>query len=191
MARPSVATVVLTWNGREDTLRCLETLRGELAPGDAVVVVDNASSDGTAAAVRAAHPWATLLETGANLGFAGGNNVGLRWALERPFDWIFILNNDTLVPAGTLGALAAFAAAAPAALGAVQPLLVRADRPHVVDSAGQRVCRYPEAEDALMGEPVERAPREAGPIFGACAAAALVRAAALREVGLFDEALFT
>ena len=61
------------------------------------MVVDNASSDGSEAELRRRHPGLTLLQSGANLGFAGGNNVGLRYALGSGAEYVWLLNNDTLV----------------------------------------------------------------------------------------------
>lgn len=185
---PRLVVVVLTWNGRDDTLACLDALRDQLGPRDGVVVVDNGSEDGTEVAVREAHPWAEFLQNGANLGFAGGNNVGLRRALERGCEWVLILNNDTTPPAGALDALVAEAERTGADV--LQPLLVRAPDGDVVDSAGVALRRLVGFADARMGEPVANAPAEAVEVFGACAAAALVRASALRAAGLFDESLF-
>jgi GT2 family glycosyltransferase len=187
--RARLAVVVLTWNGRDDTLACLESLRASLGPGDAAIVADNGSSDGTEAAVRAAHPWAEFLQNGANLGYAGGNNAGLRRALDRGFAWVLLLNNDTIVPPGAVAALLDYAATRPGT-AAFQPLLVRAAHPATVDSAGHVVFRVPGASDALMGRPVAEAPREPVEVFGACAAAALLRADALRRAGLLDPAFF-
>jgi GT2 family glycosyltransferase len=189
MSARRLAVVVLTWNGREDTLACLASLRGQLGADDAVIVVDNGSKDGTEDAVRAAHPWVEVVQTGANLGFAGGNNAGLRLVVERGYAWALVLNNDTLVPVGALDALLAHAAERPG-VGAFQPLLVSAAAPARIDGAGHLVHRCPGVVDALMGRPVADAPRDATPIFGACAAAALLRVEALAEVGLFDETLF-
>jgi GT2 family glycosyltransferase len=61
------------------------------------MVIDNGSSDDSVQAIRSAYPDIPIIETKANLGFAGGNNVGIRWALEKSFEWILLLNNDTIV----------------------------------------------------------------------------------------------
>jgi len=181
--------VVLTWEGREDTLRCLEALLPELGPGDAAIVCDNGSKDGTVDALRSAHPWAEVIENGSNLGFAGGNNTGMRRALERGFRWVMLLNNDAVVQAGALRTLLAFAESRPAG-GAFQPLLLSAADPSRVDTLGIRVLRSPGARDEAMGAPASAAPAEAREVFGACAAAALYRADALRAAGLLDGEFF-
>ena len=80
---PAVWIVLLNWNGWRDTDACLESLKSLAYPNFHVVVVDNASSDGSEERLRELHSGLTLLQSGANLGFAGGNNVGLRYALEH------------------------------------------------------------------------------------------------------------
>ncbi len=189
MAELRLAIVILTWNGRDDTLACLRSLRGEVGPGDAVIVCDNGSTDGTEAAVRSAHPWVEFIQNGGNVGFAAGNNPGLRVALDRGYRWAMLLNNDTTVPTGTLDALVAHGDAHPS-LGAIQPLLVSAADPTRIDSAGHQLFRCPGAIDALMGLPIAAAPREPTEVFGACGAAALLRADALRRAGPLDEDYF-
>jgi GT2 family glycosyltransferase len=97
VSAPAVFIVILNWNGWRDTDACLRSLKGLEYPNHSVVVVDNASEDGSEARLWALHPDVTLLQSGANLGFAGGNNVGLRYALEHGAEYVWLLNNDTLV----------------------------------------------------------------------------------------------
>src|SRR4051794_36023579 len=78
--------ILLNWNGREDTLRCLAALR-DVEGGFDVVVADNGSADGSVEAIRRAHPGVELVENHANLGFSGGNNAAIRRALQRGADW--------------------------------------------------------------------------------------------------------
>lgn len=94
---PRVVVIVLTWNGRKDTLGCLESLQAVDYPNWEVLVVDNGSEDGTVDAVRTAYPAVVVIETGRNLGFTGGNNVGVEAALSRGAEFILMLNNDTVV----------------------------------------------------------------------------------------------
>jgi len=95
-----VTVVVLSWNGREDTLACLRSLAAATYPRLEVIVVDNGSSDGSADAVAAAHPDLVLIPLDANLGFAGGMNVGIAEALSRGAGPVMLLNNDTVVEPG-------------------------------------------------------------------------------------------
>jgi GT2 family glycosyltransferase len=95
-----LVAVVLNWNGGDDTLAALESLRGI-----ETICVDNGSADGSDRAVEEGFPEVELVRTGANLGFAGGNNVGIRRALERGADWVLLLNNDAVVEPGLREAL--------------------------------------------------------------------------------------
>ncbi|MDQ3396755.1 MAG: glycosyltransferase family 2 protein [Deinococcota bacterium] len=94
---PLVYIVILNWNGWRDTVECLASLNGLSYRNYRVVVVDNASSDGSVARIRAAYPELTLLESERNGGFAAGNNLGLRHALAHAADYVWLLNNDTTV----------------------------------------------------------------------------------------------
>lgn len=95
--------IVLNWNGREDTLACLRSLGGAGLPDEAtILVVDNGSEDGSEAAVREQFPQVEFLQTGSNLGFAGGNNAGIQYALDRGAEAVLLLNNDTEVEPGFL-----------------------------------------------------------------------------------------
>lgn len=101
-----VAVVVLNWNGWSDTLACVESLGRQTRPADWVVLVDNASTDDSVARLRAAcSENVVLLESGGNWGFAGGNNVGVRWALTQGADAVWLLNNDAIAAPGALEAL--------------------------------------------------------------------------------------
>jgi GT2 family glycosyltransferase len=106
-----LVAVVLNWNGGEDTLRALQSLRDAGAAG--TIVVDNGSSDGSDLEVERRFPDVELIRTGANLGFAGGNNVGLRRALDRGADWLLLLNNDARADSGLPAALEEAARARP------------------------------------------------------------------------------
>lgn len=92
---PSFAFVILNWNGAADTLACLESLRASTAPVH-LIVVDNGSADDSLTVLRASGLADAVVSTAANLGYTGGNNVGLRQALREGFDVICVLNNDTV-----------------------------------------------------------------------------------------------
>jgi len=103
-----ITAVVLSWNGREDTLRCLESLAGV-----ETVVVDNGSVDGSTDAIEERFPEVELIRAGVNLGFAAGNNVGIRRALDRGADWIVLVNNDATAARDLVDALTAASARHP------------------------------------------------------------------------------
>jgi hypothetical protein len=97
MHYPKVSIIVLNWNGKDDTLECLESVCQIDYPNFDIIVVDNGSSDDSVKAIQNKFPEVTVLETKRNLGFAGGNNVGIRYALKHGAEYILLLNNDTIV----------------------------------------------------------------------------------------------
>ncbi len=134
---PRVAAVVLNYNGRDVTLQALGSLAGLDYPRCDVVVVDNGSSDGSAAAIRAAFPRVHVVRTERNLGPAGGANLGIRWALERGYDYLLILNNDIEVERGFLRELVA-AAQRDSAVGIVGPkALYHGERNRIWSAGGK------------------------------------------------------
>ncbi len=136
---PRVAIVVLTWNGRNLTMECLASLASLEYANAEVIVVDNGSSDGTADAVRAAYgDRVTIIENAANLGFAGGNNVGIRRALEKGADCVLLLNNDTVVDPALVGRLVD-AITASEHIGIVGPKIYYASPPDRIWFAGGEV----------------------------------------------------
>ncbi len=105
MKSPLVYIIVLTWNGKKDTLECLGSLKALTYPNYRVLVVDNASVDGTAEQVRSQFPNVELIVNKDNYRFAGGNNVGIEYALSKNADYILLLNNDTTVDPNFLAEL--------------------------------------------------------------------------------------
>jgi GT2 family glycosyltransferase len=186
-----VSAVVLSWNRREDTLASLRSLAAVDSPVPHVILVDNASTDGTVEAVRRGFPGVELIENPANLGFAEGNDVGIRRALAHGAEHVLVLNNDTEVDPGFLGSLLEEAARRPDA-GALCPKILFADPPDLIWFAGAvfdprsgyngRHRGYREPDDGRFDTVVET--------DRACGAAMLVPRKVLQEVGVFDPALF-
>ena len=129
------AVIIVNWNGWEDTVACLDSCAGLDYPDREMIVVDNGSADDSVARIRAAHPSVTLLESGANLGFAGGNNVGIKAAIERDASYIWLLNNDTTVEPRALSALVEAVAADPDA-GVAGSKITYFDHPELLWYAG-------------------------------------------------------
>jgi len=93
-----VAVIIVNWNGVADTLEVLRELEGIDGPSLRIIVVDNGSSDDSVDVLRRDAPHVELVETGENLGFAGGNLAGLRHALAGgDFGWVLLINNDVAV----------------------------------------------------------------------------------------------
>lgn len=97
VSEPLVHILILNWNGWKDTVDCLSSLEKLNYSNYEIVVIDNGSTDQSEFRIRDAYPGVTLLQTHANLGFAGGNNVGIEYAIEHGAKFVWLLNNDTTV----------------------------------------------------------------------------------------------
>lgn len=191
MTAAGVTIVVLNWNQKDETIACLRSLAAADLGGAAVVVVDNGSRDGSVDALRAEFPSVRILALPENRGFAGGCNAGMRAALEAGAEGILLLNNDTRVARDFLLPLLDAMHSSPGA-GAVSSAAFRLDRPTMLDVAYSEV-RFNRRHvvqilgvNALPGEGFDRR-AEVG-VVNACSL--LLKAEALRTVGLFDEAYF-
>jgi len=119
---PSVFIIILNWNGLHDTLECLESIAKLNYQNRRVIVVDNGSVDASTTEIKAAHPDIILFENKTNLGYTGGNNLGLRYALENGADYAWLLNNDTIVDRECLSRLIA-AAEQHRDIGLISPII--------------------------------------------------------------------
>lgn len=100
-----VSIITLNWNGKDDTLECVASLKKLNHPNYDIVVVDNGSTDGSVSTLRARYPDVTVIENGRNLGYALGFNTGLNFACEHGADYFLILNNDTIIDPDALAEL--------------------------------------------------------------------------------------
>jgi hypothetical protein len=152
-------------------------------PNFQVVVVDNGSDDGSQEAIRERFTSVTLLENGENLGFAGGNNVGISFALQRGADYVLLLNNDTVVDPRCL-TLLVDAADGNERIGIVGPTIYYFDEPGLVWSAGGRM-------DWRRGRPYLSPPsRDEDEVDYVTGCAMLVKSEVIRRIGLLDERFF-
>lgn len=180
--------VVLSWHGREDTLRCVKSLVVG-SPEATLLVIDNGSFDGVIDAVHRLWPEVNTLQTGSNLGFAGGMNRGLQWALERGASFVTVLNNDTVVPSGAIASLAE-RANVPAA---VSPVVRYLDSPGAVWFGGGLVDSQTGLPRHMNEDEIARAygrgtePRNSQILAGCCITAP---SEVWRRVGGFDERYF-
>jgi GT2 family glycosyltransferase len=183
-SNPKTACIVLNWNGWQDTIGCLNALEKCTYPDLTVIVVDNGSSDDSVDRIRSAHPDVLLLESGKNLGFAGGNNIGIRHAMAHGAEYIWLLNNDTEPTPDALSALVAKALADPH-IGAVASICYYADSPSKVQAwAGARVNLW----IGYARNTTE--PHEDDWFDSLYGASLLLRTVVLQECGLLDEGFF-
>ena len=131
---PLVYIILLTWNQRQDTLACLASLEQLTYPKFQVLVVDNGSQDGTSEVIRRQFPAVDLLVNEHNLGFQGGFNLGMRYALAHGADFLLVMNNDTTVQPDMLDELMAYAATPE--VGMLAPKIYYFDEPERIWSVG-------------------------------------------------------
>lgn len=101
---------MVNWNGKDDTVVALSSLKKMDKYGNdvSVIVVDNGSTNDSVSVITKSHPWVTLIETGKNLGFTGGNNIGIKAAIKEGADFVWLLNNDIIAHKNALRILDAF-----------------------------------------------------------------------------------
>ncbi len=181
--------VLVNYNGLADTLRCLRSLEAAGYPD--TVVVDNASAEDPSATLAREFPWCAVVRNPVNGGWAGGNNVGARYALASGADLVVLLNNDTIVAPDFVARLTAAAAAHPAH-GVLGPIIRFMDPPHEVQTDG---CQFnePGRPGFFQRKPVDLvagaipAVTEVDIVNGCCM---MVRADVFRRIGLIDERFF-
>jgi GT2 family glycosyltransferase len=132
---PRVAVIILNTSKRDDTLACLASLAESTWRNLDVIVLDNASTDGSIDAIREQHPSVHVEPLRDNRGYAGNNNVGVALALARGADWLFVLNEDTILDPLCIEHLVHYGQAHPK-VGITGPLVLHFDEPGVIQSAG-------------------------------------------------------
>ena len=110
-----ILIVVLNWNSREMTRDCLASLLAMEGDAFKILVIDNGSRDGSVAFLRETFPEIEVIANGRNLGFAGGCNVGMKRAVAENFEYVLLINNDTVVQPNLLAELLAEAERSPKA----------------------------------------------------------------------------
>jgi hypothetical protein len=186
-----VAVVLVNWNGAGDTLATLASLDRVIgAEALRILVVDNGSTDDSVERLRRERPGLEILETGKNLGFAGGNEVGIQKALESPeVGWVLLLNTDVELDPGFLGPLVR--ACADPGVGAAGPKIFYYDLPDVLWAAGGRLrIRETVAVELGRGEkdgPRWNRPRDVTYLTTCCL---MIPRDVLEKVGPLDPAYF-
>ena len=183
---PLLYVIVLNWNLKEDTLECLGSLFESDFPSFRVLVVDNASTDGSPEAVRTHFPRAEILVNDENLGFAAGNNIGIAYALEHGAEYVLILNNDTVVDRDLLTRLMETAQAHPEA-GILGPAILYYEDRNRVWHLGDRIHPLlPVPVSICRNQREGRLPREPFSVDYVSGCGMLVKAEVFATIGAFD-----
>ena len=184
-AAADVSVVVVTHQSGPTLGRCLAALKAQSVRGFEVILSDNGSTDGAAAAAALADPLLALIEHGANLGFAAGNNRAAERARGR---WMVLLNPDAYAEPGFLAALLAAAAAHPGVRCFTARQRMAAD-PSRLDGLGDAMTVIGFPFRGGYGQP-DPGPMEAAEVFSPCGAAMMIDRDLFLSMGGFDERFF-
>jgi GT2 family glycosyltransferase len=187
---PSVSIIILNWNGWRDTLACVESCQRLTWPNFQIVVVDNASTDGSEEQLRQSLSGVEIIQSGANLGFSGGNNVGIRRALESGVDYVWLLNNDAVADPQALTILVEAMENDPD-IGIAGSKIYYYDEPLKIWSAGgmwkKGRLHWRQRGANQLDEGQFDEPCGVGSVSGC---SMLVRTTAIKKIGLMDEGYF-
>lgn len=185
-----VAIVLLNFNGINDTLMCLDSLLSQTYELFHIVVVDNGSTDDSLDLLkkyRADHSdKVEVINNFKNLGFAGGVNTGIRWAIDKNYDYVALFNNDAIADKNWLHNLAD--AIQPRQIGISTSLLLHSNG-KTIDSTGDWYSIWGLPFPRNRGDKVTKKP-VSGLVFGATGGASLYKTQMIKSIGLFDEDFF-
>jgi len=183
---PVVYIVILNWNLKDDTAECVESVLDLDYPKLSIVLVDNGSTDGSPQYLSSRFPQIRVVANRENKGFTAGNNVGIQYALGHGADYVFILNNDTIVDRESLRELVSVAESDPR-IGIVGPLILYHEAKDKIWELGARQYRYlPIPLSIGRGQSDQGQFGSWVPLDYVTGCAMLVRSEVLRTVGLFQ-----
>lgn len=188
--QPLVYIIILNWNGKQDTIECLDSLQKITYRNSEICVVDNGSTDGSVAVLRKNFPDLKIIANKANVRFARGNNIGIEYALKQGAEYVLLLNNDTVVEPDFLSKLIEVADASQEA-GLVGPKIYYYDAPDLIWSAGGRISFWKGkiAHRGLRRKDSDKF-NEVARVDYLTACAVLARRAAIEKVGLLDASYY-
>lgn len=184
---PSVGVVVVNYNSAPFIQEFARSLQDVAYPNFRVIIVDNASTDGSLVTLQQLCPEAVFLPCDENTGTAGGNNVGFRYCMKQGFDYALVLNNDTVLTEDFLGRLVD---ADDEKTAAVPKILYHYDRSVISTHAGGFDWRWGRFKNTFHGRPDGPATNRPRDLQTASFCCALVPVDAFHEVGLLDERFF-
>lgn len=189
MNKPLVHVLVINWNGLEHLEACFVTLTQSKYKNARHVLIDNGSTDDSVGYVRnrfGDDARIEILEAGRNLGWSGGNNLGIRHAMDAGAKYIFLLNNDTAIAPDAISKLVE-AAELNENLGALAPKMVLFNEPDILNSVGVECSIIGNGWDRGLGRLDQPKWNRAGEVLGVCGGAMFIRRAALDRAGLLPD----
>lgn len=179
--------VIPNWNGKDRLKACLDSIQNQSHPSQ-TVVVDNGSTDGSSDYLRKHYPWVHIVQHDKNLGFTGGVNGGITYALAQGAEFIALLNNDAIIEKNWVKFLRQ-RLEKNQDLGAVTCKLLSADKKRI-DSTGDYYTSWGLSVPRQRDHKAEDAINHFEYVLGACAGASLYRTKMFDDVDLFDQKFF-
>ena len=190
MEKPSVAIIVINWNGYELTKSCINSLQKITYANFSIVLVDNGSVDNSGERLKEEIPGLVYIQNEQNLGFTGGNNVGITYALDQRFDYVLLLNNDTVVEPDFLNPMISFLEDNPY-YGAAQPKILYEGKRDTLWNAGGGYFKWLEMTWSIgIGQKDEgqfNQEKNTPWITGCCL---LAKTSCIKQIGLLDDDYF-
>jgi GT2 family glycosyltransferase len=187
---PRVYIVLLNWNNAPDTVECLKSLKSLSYPNFQVLVADNGSTDGSAEVIVCEFPGVTLLRNGKNLGFAGGNNPGIKYAMANGADYVLLLNNDTVIEPDFLGRMVQLAES-DLSIGIVSPKIFYFSEPKRIWFAGGMIDFHKGLTSHLGDQEIDRGQfDDILDVDFVSGCAMLIKKAVIQDAGLLYDKLF-
>lgn len=186
MTAPRLSVVIPNWNGKGYLAACLDSLRAQTQPNIEIIIVDNASSDGSQQLVREAYPEARLIELPQNRGFTGACNLGMQAATG---EFVALLNNDTEVDRNWTAEIIKALDEKPA-VGIIACKMLLHDQRERFHTAGDFVAIDGSAGNRGFGELDHGQYDDGDYVFSACGGAAVYRRSLLEEIGYLDDDFF-
>lgn len=186
-----VAVIVVNYNGMKHMPDLFDSLKLTKYPADLwkLVFVDNNSSDESLAYAKERMPFAKFIENTENLGFTGGNNCGANWAIENDYDYIFLLNQDTIVTPDWLNILVETMESDPT-IACLQPKILLHPEIDKINTAGNRISYLGFGYSTLNGEKDEGQIKHLAEINYCSGAGVMTRVKLIEKIGLFDNEMF-
>ena len=181
--------MVLNWNSAPDTLACLDSISQLHYANYTVLVVDNASTDDSVRQIRKAYPHLEILALKENLGYSGGNNRGIEFALAGNCDYVWLLNDDTVVAPDSLASLVSVATSEPAA-GILGPKVYTSEEPQTILSAGATIVNGWRAQSRGVGQTDRGQFDHMADVDVVSGCAMLVSRRLIEQIGTLDESFF-
>lgn len=190
MKQPLVYIVILNWNGYKDTVKCINSLEKINYKNYKILLVDNASTNESVKVLRFKFPNIQFIVNKENLGFSGGCNVGIKYALKNSAEYVLLINNDTYVDTKFLSILIEYASK-DKKIGIISPFVYYSHNPKMIwSSGGYNTYRnnYPFTDDLFNSiDNGQFSNKDVENVTGCCI---LIKSEVFEKIGLLDEEYF-